>query len=273
MTTLNARQIAAYRDEGVLFPFAVLSPEEQAAGLQVIDRIDSMPEEARKGLLLHKTYTVSKTLTDMCCNPRILDRVEGLIGPNILVWGANFFLKEPHTDAYVSWHQDATYWGLEPADIVTAWVAFTPSTVESGCMRVVPGTHRSGILDHRETWAADNLLSRGQEIAVDVDLDKVVDVVLKPGEMSLHHVKIAHNSEPNRADHRRIGFAIRYVAAHVKQSGGARDKAMLVRGADRWNYFDREDGAAGEFLPADLERHAQSFAGTRLAPKAPAKAM
>ena len=219
MTKLNAQQVAAYRDDGVLFPFAVLTPEELAAGLRVVDRIDAMPAEARKGLLLHKTYiSRRRRSTDICRKPRILDLVEGLIGPNILVWGANFFLKEPHSDAYVSWHQDATYWGLEPADIVTAWVAFTPSTVESGCMRVVPGTHSSGILDHRETWAADNLLSRGQEIAVDVDLDKVVDVVLEPGEMSLHHVKIAHNSEPNRADHRRIGFAIRYVAAHVKQA-------------------------------------------------------
>ncbi|WP_342358684.1 phytanoyl-CoA dioxygenase family protein [Terrarubrum flagellatum] len=272
MATLSPHQVAAYRDDGVLFPFSVLTEKERAAGLGVIDRIDAMPAETRKGLLLHKTHMVSKTLTDICRSPRILDLVEGLIGPNILVWGANFFLKEAHSDAYVSWHQDATYWGLEPADIVTAWVAFMPSTVESGCMRVVPGTHKDGLVEHRETWAADNLLSRGQEIAVDVDLDKVVDVVLKPGEMSLHHVKIAHNSEPNRSNHRRIGFAIRYVAAHVKQAGGVRDKAIPVRGVDRWNYFDHEDGASGEFLPADLERHAQSWGGTRLAPKPPAKA-
>jgi non-haem Fe2+, alpha-ketoglutarate-dependent halogenase len=105
-----------------------------------------------------------------------------------------------------------------------------------------------------------------------VDMDKVVDVVLAPGEMSLHHVRIAHNSEPNRASHRRIGFAIRYVAAHVKQVNGARDKAMLVRGQDRWGYFEPEAGAGGEFLPADLDRHAQSWNGTRLVPNAPAKA-
>ena len=135
------------------------------------------------------------------------------------------------------------------------------------------GNASVGILDHRETWAADNLLSRGQEIAVAVDLDKVVDVVLRPGEMSLHHVKIAHNSEPNRSDS--SSHRVRYsrLAAHVKQSGGARDMAMLVRGTDSWNFFDREDGAVGEFLPADLERHARSWAGTRLVPEAPARAM
>jgi non-heme Fe2+,alpha-ketoglutarate-dependent halogenase len=270
-TSLSAAQIQSFRDNGVLFPFRVLDDAEIAAGLAVVAGIDAHPDE-RKGLLLHKSHYVSRTLSDLCRHPRILDAVEGVIGPNILVWGANFFLKEPRSDAYVSWHQDATYWGLEPSDVVTAWIALTPSTIESGCMRVVPGTHKDGIMAHKETWAQDNLLSRGQEIAVDVDLDKVVDVVLKPGEMSLHHVDIAHNSEPNRSAQRRIGFAIRYVGAHVKQAGGVRDKAMLVRGEDRWHHFDHEEGGTGEFLPADMARHANSWGGTRLAPKPPGDA-
>ncbi|MCP8938459.1 phytanoyl-CoA dioxygenase family protein [Alsobacter sp. SYSU M60028] len=265
MNGLSEAEIRTYRDDGVLFPFPVLSDAELAAALAVVDRIDTFPAEQRAGLLLARTHWVSKTLCDLCRNPRILDRVEGLIGPNILVWGANFFLKEPRSPAYVGWHQDATYWGLEPADIVTAWVALTPSTVESGCMRVAPGTHRGGIVDHVETWQPDNLLSRGQEIAVEVDQDTVVDVVLRPGEMSLHHVKIAHNSEPNRASHRRIGFAIRYVAAHVRQGSGARDLAMQVRGEDRWNYFEHDEGAKGEFLPEDVARHAEAWAAGRRA--------
>jgi hypothetical protein len=268
-SSLTAAQVQSYREDGVLFPIRVLDDREVAAFLKAVAAIDARPEEERKGLLLHKSYYASKLLTDLCRHTRILDAVEGVIGPNVLVWGANFFLKEPRSEAYVSWHQDATYWGLEPSDIVTAWVALSPSTVESGCMRVVPGTHKGGILAHKETWARDNLLSRGQEIAVDVDLDKVVDVVLAPGEMSLHHVDIAHNSEPNRSDQRRIGFAIRYVGAHVKQAGGVRDKAMLVRGEDRWHNFDPENGASGEFLPEDLARHARSWNGTRLAPKPP----
>jgi non-haem Fe2+, alpha-ketoglutarate-dependent halogenase len=268
-SSLDANQVQAFRDNGVLFPIRVLDGEEVAAGLAAVDAIDARPPEERKGLLLHKSYYASRTLSELCRHPRILDAVEGLIGPNILVWGANFFLKEPRSDAYVSWHQDATYWGLEPSDIVTAWVALTPSTVESGCMRVVPGTHKDGILAHRETWARENLLSRGQEIAVEVDEDAVVDVVLQPGEMSLHHVDIAHNSEPNRSYQRRIGFAIRYVGAHVRQAGGVRDKAMLVRGEDRWGHFDPEEGAAGEFTPEDLARHAWSWGGTRLAPTPP----
>lgn len=268
MSTLSQAQIQAYREDGVLFPFRVLDEAEIAACLEVVAGIDAHAPETKKGLLLHKSHYVSKTLSDLCRKTAILDIVEDLIGPNLYVWGANFFLKEPRSEAYVSWHQDATYWGLEPADIVTAWVALSASTVESGCMRVVPGTHLSGIAEHRQTHAADNLLSRGQEIAVAVDLAKAVDIVLEPGEMSLHHVRLAHNSEPNRSDRRRIGFAIRYVAAHVKQSSGARDAAMLVRGTDRWGHFEAEAGAAGEFLADDLARHARFCGETRLVPKA-----
>ena len=270
-TTLTPAEVQAYRDDGILFPYPVLSPDGVAAGLAVVERIDALPPEQRKGVLLHKTYWVSKTLTDLCRNPRILDLVEGLIGPNILVWGANFFLKEPRSDAYVSWHQDATYWGLEPADIVTAWVAFTPSTVESGCMRVVPGTHQGGIVEHRGDWGADNLLSRGQEIAVEVDLEKVVDVVLKPGEMSLHHVKIAHNSEPNRRPS--AASASPSATCRAREAGRRRSRqgdAGPRRGP--LELLRPRRGRAGEFLPEELERQARSWGASRLVPAKPAKA-
>src|SRR4029077_19544658 len=104
------------------------------------------------------------------------------------------------------WHQDSTYWGLSTPDVVTAWVAFTPSTVESGCMRVIPGSHLVDQLPHRDTFARHNLLSRGQEVAVEVDETKAQDVVLQPGEMSIHHVRLVHGSNVNRSSHRRIGY-------------------------------------------------------------------
>lgn len=261
---LSAEDVVRYQADGILFPHPVLSNGEQDAMRQVMADLDRLPVETRAAVLRHKTHLVSRRLADLCAHPAILDRVESLIGSNILVWGANFFLKEAHSPAYVGWHQDATYWGLEPADIVTAWVALSPSTVESGCMRVVPGSHLWPIVEHVETFAAENMLSRGQEIAVEVDPARVRNVPLKPGEMSLHHVKIAHNSEPNRADHRRIGFAIRYVGAHVKPAGP--DVAMLVRGTDSWGHFGPEAGASGEFLQADIARHTKSNAASRIAP-------
>jgi len=167
-----------------------------------------------------------------------------VLGPDILCWASGVFLKEPRDPAFVSWHQDAMYWGLDPADVVTAWVALTDSTARNGAMQVLPGSHRGALLAHNDTFAPDNLLSRGQEIAVPVDPALAVTLVLQAGEMSLHHVKLAHGSEANKSDDRRIGYAIRYVAPHVRQIGGARDTATLVRGVDRFGHFDPDPPGA-----------------------------
>ena len=249
-----ARQ-QAYAQDGVLFPLAVLTPAEVAAAHDCVKRIEALDQPLRSQLLRHKSHLASRTLFDIVCKPAILDAVEDIIGPDILAWGAGFFNKPAGSTGYVSWHQDATYWGLEPPDIVTAWVALTPSTVESGCMRVVPGTHRNPVMAHRATYAEANMLSRGQEIAVDIDEADAVDVVLQPGEMSLHHVLIAHGSQPNRAAWPRIGFAIRYIGGHVRQTEGRRDSATLVRGRSRADTFDLESPPGGDLTPADLDHY------------------
>ena len=186
---------------------------------------------------------------------KVLDAVEGVLGPNILCWSANFFTKEPKTTNFISWHQDLTYWGLDPADIVTAWIALSPATVESGCMRFVPGTHKMEVVSHKDTFAEENMLSRGQEVEVDVDENDAVDVVLQPGEMSLHHVKLIHGSNANQSDDRRIGYAIRYMPTHVRQVVGDRDSAMLVRGVDAEGNFDRETPPSEDLTEAALAQY------------------
>jgi ectoine hydroxylase-related dioxygenase (phytanoyl-CoA dioxygenase family) len=203
-----------------------------------------------------KPHLLFTWLDELARDDGVLDAVEGVIGPNILCWASGFFTKEAHDPSYVSWHQDLTYWGLEPADIVTAWVALSPSTPESGCMRVIPGSHKQDVLAHTETFAEHNLLSRGQEIQVEVDERQSADVVLQPGEMSLHHVKLIHGSGANRADDRRIGFAIRYVPTYVRQTAGAEDSAMLVRGVDTYGHFLEETPPAADLDEAALAQHA-----------------
>jgi non-haem Fe2+, alpha-ketoglutarate-dependent halogenase len=263
---LSADEVAAYRERGILFPFKVLSDGEVAAALAALARIEAAPAEIRRSLLMSKSHLVSRTLYDLVRHPAIVAHVTALIGDDVLSWGAGFFNKDAGSDSYVSWHQDATYWGLEPDDIVTAWVALTPSTVENGCMRVAPGTHRGAVLPHNETYAEANLLSRGQEIAVDVDEARAVDVVLAPGEMSLHHVKLAHASAPNRSTQRRVGFAIRYMGAHVRQVGGFRDVATLVQGANRFDNFAIEPVPRGELDPADIAYHQRVWRAPRAPP-------
>jgi ectoine hydroxylase-related dioxygenase (phytanoyl-CoA dioxygenase family) len=176
-------------------------------------------------------------LFDLVCNSTILDQVESILGPDILCWSASFFSKPARDTGFVSWHQDLTYWGLAPADIVTAWIAITPSNKANGCMRVVPGSHQPGQMSHSDTFADGNLLSRGQVLDVPVREDEAVDLVLQPGEMSLHDVLIVHGSEANQSDRPRHGFAIRYIPTYCKQIGG-RTTALLVRGEDRHNNFD-----------------------------------
>ena len=118
----------------------------------------------------------------------------------------------------------------------------------------MPGTHRSQV-PHTDTFAKENLLSRGQEVAVQVNEADAIDITLQPGEMSLHHVLIVHGSEPNRADWPRIGFAIRYMPTHVRQLSGEKDSALLVRGQDRFHHFEHEALPEGDLHPAAVARH------------------
>ena len=249
--SLSADQIRQYQDQGYVFPFRVLDDAEVTdyrTRLEAAERSEAGAEH-----LKFKPHLAFTFLDDLIRHPTILDAVEGVIGPNILCWGTNFFTKEPKTTNYISWHQDLTYWGLEPADVVTAWVALSPATVASGCMRFVPGSHKMEVAPHKDTFADDNMLTRGQEIAVEVDEKDAVDIELRPGEMSLHHVKLIHGSNANSSDDRRIGFAIRYIPAYVRQVVGAKDSAMLVRGIDSEGNFEHETPPAVDLDPEALD--------------------
>jgi ectoine hydroxylase-related dioxygenase (phytanoyl-CoA dioxygenase family) len=253
---LSDAQNRRYHEQGYLCPIRVLSPERAAAYRARLEAAEAANGGPFKGTMKQKPHLLFTWLDELVREPAVLDAVAGVIGPNILCWASGFFTKEAHDPSYVSWHQDLTYWGLEPADIVTAWVALSPSTVESGCMRVVPGSHRLDVMPHLETFAEHNLLSRGQEIQVEVDEAQARDVVLQPGEMSLHHVKLIHGSGANRADDRRIGFAIRYVPTYVRQTAGAEDSAMLVRGTDTYHQFLEETPPRADLDEAALGQHA-----------------
>lgn len=255
MTTLSAAEIQRYRDAGYLSPIRVLSAAEAADYRAKLEAIEAAGA-AGNDHLRFKPHLLFTCLDGLIRHPKILDAVEDIIGPNILCWATNFFTKEPRTTNFISWHQDLTYWGLDPADIVTAWVALSPATVASGCMRFMPGTHKMEIVPHKDTFAADNMLSRGQEIEVEVDEKEAVDIVLQPGEMSLHHVKLIHGSNANSSDDRRIGFAIRYVPAYVRQVVGDKDSAVLVRGVDREQNFEHETPPAVDLDEAALAQYA-----------------
>ena len=249
-----------YRQQGFLFPLPALSHSETAILGTKLEELEAQHGGKLPPHINRKPHLLLTWLNELIRDPRILDPVEKVLGPDILCWGSGFFIKNLHDKARVTWHQDATYWGLSSPDIATAWVAFTPSIPANGCMRVVPGTHTLQQLPHEDTFAPDNLLSRGQEIAVEVDESKAVDIVLEPGQMSLHHVLLVHGSEPNDSDLRRVGFAIRYLPAHVKQLTALTDSATLVRGSDRYRHFLPEPVPQSDFHPDALAFHAEMLA-------------
>lgn len=249
-TALSSDQVELYRERGIVHPVRAMRSSDA----------ESLHEryQAQAGFLNgrnnQKPHLLFTWLDAVVRNTRILDAVESLHGPNLLCWASQFFAKPAGDAAYVSWHQDATYWGLSSPDVVTAWVALTPSTPESGCMQVVPGTHRAQV-PHEDRFDDANLLSRGQEVAVKVDPATVVDVILQPGEMSLHHVLLFHGSRPNRSSGPRIGFAIRYMPTHVRQLSPIRDSALLVRGRDDFGHFDHERSPESDLHANAVARH------------------
>jgi chlorinating enzyme len=255
---LSDRAVEAYRRDGYYFPIRVISAAEVADYRRRLEAHEAGAGTPLQGNWRHKTHLLFTWADELVHHPTILDAVEDVIGPNILCWTTNFFIKEANSRGFVSWHQDATYWGLEPHDVITAWVAFTKSDLESGCMKVIPGTHTQSQIPHVDTFHPDNLLSRGQEIAVDVDESKAVDVVLEPGEISLHHIKTVHGSAPNHSADRRIGFAIRYIPTHVRQTK-VHDSAMLVRGVDTYGHFDAESRPQHDIDAAALAAHATAI--------------
>jgi len=251
---LNATQIEQFRRDGFVFPIRVMSEAAAAecrGHLEAFERASGGP---LKGELRHKSHLLFAWIADLVRHERILDAVEDLYGPNLFCWTTNFFIKEAHNPAFVSWHQDSTYWGLDRPDVVTAWVALTPANDANGAMGFMPGSHLKDQIPHRDTFAKDNLLTRGQEVMVEVDASRQVLDVLSPGEMSLHHVRLVHGSPPNPSNDRRIGLAIRYIPTYVRQVAGE-DSATLVRGVDGHHHFEHEPRPSRDLEPEFVALH------------------
>jgi len=257
---LSDEQIAAYPETGYVAPIRVMSEADAAEFRRRFEAYEQQQDGWYKLSKGQKLYLLQTWVADLVKHPRILDAVEDVLGPDIMAWGCSLFVKDANNPSYVSWHQDATYWGLDKPDVVTAWIALSPATELSGCMKVIPGSHKWEQLDHRDTLAQENLLTRGQELAVDVDEDEAVLMPLQPGEISLHHVLAAHASEPNRSDDRRIGIAVRYVGPHVRQINGDKDTALLCRGEDRYGHFIHETAATRDMDEAALAEYERIMA-------------
>ncbi|WP_158090264.1 phytanoyl-CoA dioxygenase family protein [Kiloniella majae] len=236
---LTPEQINAYEEQGYLLPLDLFSLQEAFDYRQEIEDLETQYRDGVGEYPLNQFFRINgqiviPLLAQIAQTPKLLDAVEDILGPDLLVWSCELFIKEAGTAKTVSWHQDLTYWGMgETDDEVTAWIAFSDVSKAAGCMRFIPGSHKQRIVPHQDTFNEDNLLSRGQEIAVDVNEEDAVYDELRPGQMSLHHGRLFHASGPNKSDDRRIGMAIRFVTPGVEHNNEKKDFGMLVRGSDK----------------------------------------
>ena len=246
----------SYNQNGYYFPIDAMSVEQALvyrSQFEAAEREYKDKDPDFDALVFGHANMVMPFIDEITRLSSVLDPVRAILGTDVMVWGANLFIKEAYSPNYVSWHQDLTYWGLDGVDKVTAWVALSSATVQSGCMRYVPGTHTQEIAVHRDTFAENNQLSRGQELVVDVNEAEAVDVVLAPGQIALHHGRIFHASSANQTDDRRIGLAIRYISPRMQQVSGVKTYCTLVSGEDRYGHFHLTEAPRGVMHPTDRE--------------------
>jgi hypothetical protein len=255
---LSPAQSKRYWADGFLHPITVM-PEPEAAALRA--ELEALERDWRAADLPLPLNTYKRVNAHLViplayrigAYPRILDVVEGVLGPDILIYGVEFFIKEPRTRHMVTMHQDLTYWGFGAIDgMVTAWLALSPATPASCCMDFVTASHKQAILPHNDTFADTNLLSRGQEVAVDIAPGDRTPIALEPGQMSLHHGLTIHGSGPNTTDDRRIGAVVRYCTPQIAQQVAEKDFAIMARGADRTGNFIHVAPPGAPFAPHAL---------------------
>ncbi len=250
---LNDAQLDQWQRVGAVWPVDVLTPEETETYKKLYLKLDGETSGGAQGRFRMKAHLPIPWLWDLIQTPRLVDAIEDLLGPNVVCWGSSFFAKNAHDPRFISWHQDSTYYGLEPPESVTAWIALTDATSRSGCMKIIPGSHLgAAIMEHEETRDPNNMLSRGQTVHGINDND-AVEMPLAAGQMSIHHNKTLHSSEPNHADWPRIGVAIHFAATHVRQVQYEGATGIIVCGKDTHGHWQPEPYPDGALTPAGLK--------------------
>ena len=257
-----------YQRDGFICPLPALTKVEAdrlLSELEAAERSLGSTLGKAEGQLRAKTHLLFPWLYELCFHPAILRPVQQILGPDLLLYHVTCWLKEPGDPSFVSWHQDGTYFYLEPPEHVTAWVALTDSNLDSGCVQVLPGTHALGQLQHQSVPDRANLLSNGQHAEGEFDASNATPLILQAGQISLHDTFIVHSSGPNRSTKRRIGIGLSYIPTRVSYRGGRRVGATLVSGIDHYNHFQAEQPPAESLDTAARAFHANAcqrfFAG------------
>lgn len=242
---LTEVDIDAYNRDGFINGIPIMNDEQVGYYRECFDRLQAAEGREQASNKLMNRHSDQQFIWEIATYPKILDCVEAILGSNVFMLGSHFFCKYGPQENFVAWHQDLRYWGLEPQVEVTAWYAIDDSDRGNGCMRVIPGLHRSQLAEHGKSDRAGNLLSINQEIAVSQQEEsRSIDCVLRAGEISLHDGMLVHGSQPNHSTRRRCGLATRYVPTYLRPiTAGPTGtdftwKPILVRGVDQEKNFE-----------------------------------
>ncbi len=253
MKILSKAQALQYDEEGATHPIRVMSSERARGYLAQLEAGEREYGEDFRKVLRTKAHLSLKWVDELVRDTAVLDAVEDIIGPDIRLYNLTVWMKNAGDGSYVGWHQDSTYFPLDPAVQITAWIALTDSIEDNGNVKYLPGSHRLGQLRHGTEVGKGSMLSKGQHVVEPLDTRDVKCINLQPGEMSLHHTRLVHYSEPNNSARRRIGLGVSYIPTSVRCTGTVRHTAGLMRGTDRFGYWDDEPRPRFDFDPAVRE--------------------
>jgi non-haem Fe2+, alpha-ketoglutarate-dependent halogenase len=236
---LSDSQKTFYNDNGYLIDLPpIYTPTEMEQFNRELPELLKLLKPGETTKDIREWHESSRFLYEICMNPKILDLVEGILGANFFMWASSFFIKEPFSTATVGWHQDAYYWPMKPQHSVTVWLAFDNVDAENGAMKIIPGSHKGGVIKHRSHSGPTNSILTLELESGSFKEDTAVQFELRAGEVSLHDDRAIHGSPANPSPRRRAGLTIRYSGTEVKNdlSVNPNFKAYLCRGVDVYRY-------------------------------------
>lgn len=260
---LSQEEVTQFSEKGYVAPVDIFSREQAAFYLAQLERFEASQDQQLSKGFNFKPHLLFKWVDEIARHPAVLDAVEDLIGPNIRLFHLSVWPKNANDPAYVDWHQDATYFGLDPSIQITAWVALSDARIAAGCMEVVPGSQKLGQLHHCQNHSNNILLSKGQTVDVPFDKLHTEFMPVVAGQMSLHDTHLVHCSGPNQTDFRRVGLGFSYIPTNARSTSKTRLTAALVRGVDEFGYYDDEPQPQADYGGTEQEFHRDSVARFR----------
>ena len=210
---LSPSQVESFHRNGYIGPFAIMSPEEMSSLMPRIENaLSRHHHHEHQRERIHNLHLYEKEILNLCQSPAIVDRMRCILGEDLLLWRSNFFIKEPG-GCEIPWHQDASYWPIEPAIICSAWLAIDQVDQENSCPNFIPGSHREII---PSVPAGEDMAFHKMADPKQVDTTKAIPFILKPGEFVLFNERALHQSNVNHSQRRRMGLAIRTTVPQTR---------------------------------------------------------